>query len=231
MVTPWVRRVLVPLALVLMGCSTSEPRRLPTDRQTSLVYVALGDSTVEGVGATAPERTYVAALHARLRQRYPAARAENLGVAGATSVEVLASQVPRAVELRPHLVTLSVGPNDITGRVLVHQFEGNVDKTLAALRPTGAVLVVNLIPDLAVTPRFRLGPEREIVGRFTVQFNDALKRQARQHDAEVVDLYGPSQAEVPGRPQLVAGDGYHPSDAGYARWAELMWQGIERRIP
>jgi acyl-CoA thioesterase-1 len=90
---------------------------------------------------------------------------------------------------------------------------------------------VNLIPDLAVTPRFRLGPEREIVGRFTVQFNDALKRQARQHDAEVVDLYGPSQAEVPGQPQLVAGDGYHPSDAGYARWAELMWQGIERRIP
>jgi acyl-CoA thioesterase I len=230
-VTPWVRRVLVPVALVLMGCSASEPRRLPTDRQTSLVYVALGDSTVEGVGATAPERTYVAALHARLRQRYPATRAENLGVAGATSVEVLASQVPRAVELRPHLVTLSVGPNDITGRVLVHQFEGNVDKTLAALRPTGAVLVVNLIPDLAVTPRFRLGPEREIVGRFTVQFNDALKRQARQHDAEMVDLYGPSQAEVPGQPQLVAGDGYHPSDAGYARWAELMWQGIERRIP
>ena len=231
MVAPWVRRVLVPVALVLTGCSASEPHRLPADRQTSLVYVALGDSTVEGVGASGPERTYVAALQARLRQRYPAARSENLGVAGATSAEVLASQVPRAVELRPHLVTLSVGPNDITGRILVHQFEANVNKTLAALRPTGAVLVVNLIPDLAVTPRFRLGPERETVGRFTVQFNDALKRQARHYDAEVVDLYGPSQAEVPGRPQLVAGDGYHPSDAGYARWAELMWQGIERRLP
>jgi lysophospholipase L1-like esterase len=25
-------------------------------------------------------------------------------------------------------------------------------------------------------------------------------------------------------------DGYHPSDAGYARWAELVWAGVEARI-
>jgi lysophospholipase L1-like esterase len=63
-----------------------------------------------------------------------------------------------------------------------------------------------------------------------VEFNRALARVARRHGAEVVDLYTLSRREVPGRPELIVGDGYHPSDAGYARWAEAMWQGLGGRI-
>jgi len=32
------------------------------------------------------------------------------------------------------------------------------------------------------------------------------------------------------RPELIASDGYHPSDLGYARWAELMWDAVRSRI-
>jgi lysophospholipase L1-like esterase len=32
------------------------------------------------------------------------------------------------------------------------------------------------------------------------------------------------------QPELIGADGYHPSDEGYARWAELMWAAIEGRI-
>ena len=46
----------------------------------------------------------------------------------------------------------------------------------------------------------------------------------------LVDLYGPSREEVPQHPELISLDGYHPSDAGYARWAELVWAEVERRI-
>lgn len=88
------------------------------------------------------------------------------------------------------------------------------------------MLLVNLIPDLALTPRFRGGEHEAVVGRETVQFNRALARAARRHGAEVVDLYTLSRREMPRRPELIAGDGYHPSDAGYARWAEAMWQGL-----
>jgi lysophospholipase L1-like esterase len=47
----------------------------------------------------------------------------------------------------------------------------------------------------------------------------------------VVDLYQPSQAALPAHPELVSTDGYHPSDVGYERWAELMWVAIEPRGP
>lgn len=205
---------------------------LPADQDAPVVYAALGDSTVEGVGASRPDLNYVNRIHARLRGIYPRARVANLGVAGATSVDVLRAQLPDAVKLSPHLVTLSVGPNDLTGGLPLERYEGNVDtilKTLAGQTP--AVVVVNLLPDLAVTPRFATSPGREAVARLTERFNQVLARKAREHGAEVVDLHSRSRAEVPQRPELVAGDGYHPSDTGYARWAELMWGGVAARLP
>ena len=221
-------------AAALGGCARGRgetARRLPPDTTAPLRYVALGDSTVEGIGATSAATTYVGQLHRRLQALYPGARVDNLGVGGATSADVLERQLERAVALVPQLVTLSIGPNDITTHVPVADYERNVAAILARLtRATSAVVVVNSLPDLAVTPRFRAHQAKPVVARLTVEFNEALARQARRHGAELVDLYGPSQAEVPVRPELISKDGYHPSDAGYARWAELMWAGVERRL-
>src|SRR5207244_2891774 len=89
-------------------------RSLPAARDAEILYVALGDSTVEGVGASRHENNYVSLLHARLRAIYHNARLQNLGVGGATSADVLARQLEPAIASRPDLVTLSVGPNDIT---------------------------------------------------------------------------------------------------------------------
>lgn len=220
------------LGALLVACTRSgPPRALPADPAEPILYVALGDSTVEGVGATSPERNYVSQLHARLRQRYPNARVENLGVAGATSADVARDQLPRAVALAPHLITLSVGPNDITNGVGTSALERNIDTILATLaRETRAVIAVNLLPDLAVTRRFNGGPVQHQVARLTAQVNEMLREKAEEHGVTLVDLYGPSREEVPRRPELLASDGYHPSDAGYARWAELMWQALEPRI-
>lgn len=227
------RAALVLGALALLGCAQrpESPRALPTDREAPFLYVALGDSTVEGVGASRRDRNYVSRLHARLRERYPAARVENLGVGGATSGDVQKRQLDRAIALAPQLITLSVGPNDITRGVTVPRYERTMTTILEALaRQTTAVVVVNLLPDLAVTHRFRGGPYEEKVGRLTVAYNDVLRRLVPAYGAELVDVYAPSQREVPRHPELLAGDGYHPSDAGYALWAELTWEVIARRI-
>ena len=228
------RLALAALGALSAGCAwggQDEARLLPADRSAAVTYVALGDSTVEGVGASSPELNYVSRIHARLRGVYPAARLTNLGVGGATSADVLLRQLTRAIELRPYLVTISIGPNDITGRVPVKTYEKNLETILGRLtRETTAVVVANLIPDLAVTPRFNRSRERDAVAAHTVRFNDALARRARAHGVQLVDLYAASQREVPLRPELIGSDGYHPSDAGYARWAELLWEGVEARI-
>lgn len=206
-------------------------RRLPSDCRAAVTYVALGDSTVEGVAATSARFNYVSRLHERLRAVYPAARVENLGVGGAVSADVLERQLPRAVTLNPDLVTLSVGPNDLTTGVAVDAYARTIDRILGTLvRDTRALIVVNLLPDLTVTPRFARAENRNAVGRLTRQFNEALGKKARAHGVTIVDLYDRSREEVPRRPELVASDGYHPSDLGYARWAQLMWLQVEPAV-
>jgi lysophospholipase L1-like esterase len=222
------------LLALLAGCSwvrSPLSRTLPVDRAAPVLYVAMGDSTVEGVGASQDEASYVSRLHARLRAVYPNARLVNLGLAGATSTHVLERQVPYAVKAQPQLITLSVGPNDITERVPRVDFARNIDIVLGRLAAeTRAVMVINLLPDLAVTPRFR-GHEAEAeVGRLSVEFNEVVAAAAARHGAHLVDLYEASRREVPARPELVAADGYHPSDLGHERWAELMWDTVRRRI-
>ena len=154
---------------------------MPADRNAAVQYVALGDSTVEGVGATSADLNYVSRLQERLRAEYPTARVVNLGAGGATSADVVRRQLDRAIALRPDLVTLSIGPNDITTRVPLAAYERNLDTILGRLRhETTALAVVNLIPDLTVTPRFRAHRARDAVGRQTVLFNEALERQGRR---------------------------------------------------
>ena len=113
----------------------------------------------------------------------------------------------------------------------VETYEKNLETILGRLTDeTTAVVVANLIPDLAVTPRFKGSPEQDAVAARTVRFNEALARRARARGVQLVDLYTASQREVSRRPELVGPDGYHPSDAGYARWAALLWEGVEARI-
>jgi len=224
----------VAAAAMLAGCAAGPAVPPMAQRQltaSALSYVALGDSTVEGVGAMAPARNYVSRLHEQLRGVFPGATLLNLGDGGATASGVRLRQLPLALEHRPQLVTLSVGPNDITGRRSLADDARDVEAILGALGTgTGAVVVVSLIPDLGVTPRFRGTDVEAAIRDRVLGFNDVPGRQARSHGAEVVDLYGPSRAEVPRRPELIAADRYHPSDAGYAHWVELMWTGIQARI-
>lgn len=221
--------------LAVAACSAAgrvRPPMLPTDRSAPLLYVALGDSTVEGIGASRADLTWVSRLHARLRSIYRAATVTNLGVGGATSEDVVADQLSPAIDRRPQLVTLAIGPNDITAGVAVERFELNVTTIFRRLATeTEAVVVATLLPDLAVTPRFRGTPREAVVGEATVRFNEVLRRKGRARGVTLVDLYGPSRDEVPTHPEFVAADGYHPSDEGYARWAALVWQGVLSRIP
>ncbi len=93
---PSFRSVLLTTALLLWGCASDVTwthdsravRQLPPS-SAAFLYVALGDSTVEGVGATSPDRNYVALLYERLRAVYPRARVVNLGAGGATAAGVL----------------------------------------------------------------------------------------------------------------------------------------------
>jgi len=87
-------------------------RSLPSDRQMPLDYIALGDSTVYGLGASSPSTHYVARLFRLVQSEYPATRLTNLGCCLVKAAEVLTDQLPHAFITLLHLMTFSVGPNN-----------------------------------------------------------------------------------------------------------------------
>jgi len=205
-------------------------RSLPSDRRTPLVYVALGDSTVYGLGASSPSTHYVARLFWRLHAEYPLARLANRGACLATTADVLSHQVPEAIMDRPHLITLSVGPNDLRQGRSPQEFAARTEVILERLQhDTDAAVILNALPDLALSPRFR-EPERSMVAALTRHYNHALAHVADDFGIELVDLG--IRDEVDSNPQrFFSEDGYHPSDAGYAAWAGAMWEALRGRIP
>jgi lysophospholipase L1-like esterase len=186
----------------------------------SINYVALGDSSAVGVGASRgggyPER-----LASRLRQGGRPVGLTNLGMSGAVVRDVVTSQLKRAVATQPTLVTVGIGVNDLWRGTSVEDFRDDLDRIARRLKPTGASLVVVNIPDMALAPVAQLVPSHLYEGRIE-PFNEAITAVARAHGMHLVDLYSSSREFLPQRPEFFSFDGFHPSDAGYEQWADLM---------
>lgn len=203
---------------------------LPGDRRTPLTYVALGDSTAFGLGASSPARHYVARLFDYIRVEYLAAQLINRGTCLASATDVLAHQLPDTIMDSPNLITLSVGPNDLRQGRSPAEFAARVEVILDRLdRATDAVVVVSQLPDMVCCPRFR-EPERSAVAALTRHYNHALQHVADGFNIELIDIsIGDRTPEE--RSKFFSEDGYHPSDDGYAAWAMALWSGIRGKIP
>ena len=186
----------------------------------SISYVAMGDSSAVGVGASRgggyPER-----LASRLRQEGLPVGLTNLGMSGAVIRDVFTSQIKRAVATQPTLVTIGVGTNDVWRGTAVEEFRDELDRIARRLKPTGASLVIVNVPDMALAPVARMVPSHLYEGRIE-PFNEAISTVACSHGLHVVDLYSASRQLIPQRQDFFCWDGFHPSDVGYEQWAELM---------
>lgn len=186
-----------------------------------LLYVALGDSTAVGVGATSgggyPQR-----LLGKLRPDLPRLKLLNLGESGATSSDVISGQLPRARRADPALVTLGIGINDVGLQVPDDAFAVNLEEIVVALRQLGAPIVLCNIPDLALSPAVARLVSPSMYEKRIEVFNEHITASAARHGSTLIDLYGWSREVLPQRADFFSADGFHPSALGYDVWADRM---------
>jgi lysophospholipase L1-like esterase len=154
----------------------------------------------------------------------------NLGRNGATTREVL-GQVQTAVQKKPHLLTLGVGANDLWKMVPVGTFEMNLKLIADRLETTGAEIVVTNIVDLSLAPIAAmvdavLRIPQPVFHKRLDEMNARIAALARRPRFTVIDICAVSRRELRDHPEYFGPDGFHPSAAGYARWAELLWPKV-----
>src|SRR4030042_6370297 len=192
---------------------------VPSDKFT---YVAIGDSTVEGVGTSNPKKAFPALIFAAIKQDIKNVQFHNLGKRGAKIYDVVLNQLETAIQLKPDLVTISVGGNDLHNRTNLKQFNKYLCQLIEILtRETNAKVIINNIPDLSCLPKipfiFRIYSKIQLK-----RFNQIIQEQENKAQLVFVDLYSQSKLFTRKYPEFISSDGFHPSDAGYALWANTI---------
>lgn len=177
-------------------------------------YVALGDSTTEGIDDPLPGGGFAGfadRLAARLARENPGLLYANLAVRGRKAGQIRAEQLPPALAMEPDLASVIGGINDILRpRVDLPQVIADVEAMIAALRDGGATVLTMTYPDTSPV----MPAARPTLGR-VFAFNRALREIAERHGAVLLDIERDGLVDA----RLWADDRLHANPDGHARIA------------
>jgi acyl-CoA thioesterase I len=194
-----------------------------------VVYLALGDSYTIGTGASHESRNFPSLLAASLQDSIGRdVQVVNPAVNGFTTIDLLAKELGYITDLKPDLVTVLIGVNDLVQGRGVRQYGESLVEIYDAITAThlqaGRVAAIS-IPNWSVVPAARdFGDPARLRG-LTEEFNAVAKQEAEGRRFKWIDL-----TEVSTRTMAstgwIAADGLHPGDTQYAAWAEEIWAAV-----
>ena len=211
------------LSSIIFGTATCATGPPPT--KTKFLYLALGASDATGIGAFPITKGYVYLIRNALEKFFPGVSLLNLGVP-TERIGLIKETVRVAVlqvRLKPNLVTLWTGANDLIAGDDPREFQADLRFILQNLRKTtSAVIVIANLPDLTKLPRFREQPSPVVTQDRVRAFNNAITQEASALKVPVVDLFAQASSD-----NLVSDlDGFHPNNEGHRDIALLFLEAI-----
>jgi lysophospholipase L1-like esterase len=182
-------------------------------------YVAIGDSFTEGIGdpeALSPggHRGWADRVAEVLSSQTEDLAYANLAVRGRLLQQIIDEQVEAALELRPDLITISAGGNDIIRpNTDPDDVASRLETAVERLRSENATVVLFNGPDIGMTPV--LGRMR---GKVAI-YNENLRAVAVRQDAIVADMWALTDLRDP---RMWAPDRLHFSPTGHHTVARMV---------
>ncbi|MEU6640963.1 SGNH/GDSL hydrolase family protein [Saccharomonospora sp. NPDC046836] len=181
-------------------------------------YVAVGDSQTEGLGDGDEIRGYrgwADRFAEELARVNPGLQYANLAVRGRLAAQIRDEQLAPALALRPDLVTVMGGVNDLIRRRFdAAQVAGCLEDMFAAFTVAGAHVVTFTFPDLTRTTR----AARPLRARL-LELNARIRATADRHGVTIVDTFPHT---VTTDPRLWSTDRLHASPLGHTRMAAAL---------
>lgn len=219
------RPVCITAALALAAC-TARPAQAPAVSAADVSFVppAPGENRVVYIGDSITESwaTYFPAL-------FPGKPYIARGISGQTTPQILMRFRQDVVQLKPTVVVILAGTNDIagnTGPSTLEMIEHNL-ASMAEIARANRIRVVlsSVLPAYDYPWKRGLDPAPKIVA-----LNSWIRRYAEETGAVYLD-YHSAMADARGglRAELTR-DGVHPNAAGYAVMAPLAEAAIARAM-
>ncbi len=152
----------------------------------------------------------------------------NPAVNGFTTIDLIAKELGYITDLKPDLVSILIGVNDLVQGRSVDQYRESLVEiydAVAGLRlRLGCVAAVS-IPNWSVVPAARHFGDPIRIRVLTDQFNAAAREEAEKRSFTWVDITAVSTSAV-GSSGWISADDLHPGDVQYAAWAEVVWSAV-----
>jgi len=179
--------------------------------------VFMGDSITEGWHFTGPDGSF------------PGKPYINRGISGQTTPQMLVRFRQDVIALKPKVVVILAGTNDIagnTGPMTIEQTEDNL-ASMADLAAANHIRVVlcSVLPAFDYPWKRGLEPAPKILA-----INAWMKALAAEKGFVYVDYHAAMKDERDGLPANLSGDGVHPLPAGYAVMTPLVEAGIAKTL-
>ena len=180
-----------------------------------ITYLALGDSAAQGIGATNPMKGYVGLIANNIEGKSgKSVRIVNISKTGAKFDDYLKEQAPVIATLKPDIITIQIGANDIK-LFNADEYRAKFKKVLKTL-PDGT-FVSNM-------PLFNSRPGSTAGGK---QGSEIIQEELRNYpNLHFVDL----QQETAEHQSVFgfAPDLFHPNNISYKNWANAFLKEIDK---
>jgi lysophospholipase L1-like esterase len=153
----------------------------------------------------------------------------NRGISGQTTPQMLVRFRPDAIDLKPAVVVILAGTNDIagnTGPSTLEMIEENII-SMAELAKANSIKVVlsSVLPAFDYPWKPGINPAEKIVA-----LNAMIKKYADNNGIIYLDYFSSMADERNGLKSEYSDDGVHPNEAGYRVMAPLAEEAIAKAL-
>ena len=151
------------------------------------------------------------------------------GISGQTTPQMLIRFHQDVVALKPKVVVMLCGINDIagnTGPSTLEMIEDNITAMTEIARANKIKVVLSsVLPAFAFPWKPGVEPADKVI-----ELNKWIKAYAEKNEFIYVDYFSAMKDERNGLPKSLAEDGIHPNKAGYAIMEPLVEQAIAKAL-
>jgi acyl-CoA thioesterase I len=195
----------------------------------ALRYLALGDSYTIGTGASGNSHNYPSILAARLTKATGTkVELTNPAVNGFTTEDLIDNELPYVGRLKPELVSVLIGVNDLVQGRTPDQYRKSLVKIydmVGTLKLASGRTVTISIPNWSGVPAAATFGDPDRLRGLTETYNAIARAEAEARAFMWVDITAVSTSGL-GSPRWISSDQLHPGNDQYAAWAEVIWEAL-----